>query len=116
MSTNGQLFKFEQKQQSTFKDKCLDFIANDNYDSFYLSYKKDKIRAVREKGDSIEIFTAEKTKYGEFIEATTINQPKSKEERKNIIIDLRNREMTQIEIATATGLSQSRVSQILNAQ
>lgn len=116
MPNKGQLFKFEQKQQPTFKDNGLDFISNANYDSCSLSCKNNEIRAVRKKGDSIETFTAKKTECGEFIKATKIKQPSSREKMKIAIIYLRKRGMTEIEIAEALGISQSTVSKILNAQ
>lgn len=114
MPTKGQLFKFEQKQQPIIEIKDLDFIFNSNYNS--LSYKNNKVIVTRKNGDSIETLTKEIKPYGEIIEAKKINQPSSKEEREDIIIDLRKKGMTQNEIAIATGISQSTVSGILNAQ
>ena len=114
MPTKGQLFKFEQKQQPIIEIKDLDFIFNSNFDSF--SYKNNKVIATRKNGDSIETLTKEKKPYGVIIEAIKINQPSSKEERKDIIIDLRKKGMTQNKIAIATDTSQSTVSGILNAQ
>lgn len=114
MPTKGQLFKFEQKQQPTIENKDLDFIFNSNFDSF--SYENNKVIATRKNGDSIETLIAEKKLYGVISEAIKINQPHSKEERKDIITDLIKMGMTQNIIAKATGISQPTVSRILNAQ
>lgn len=116
MATKGQLFKFEQKQQYTIKDKGLDSISDGDFDSCFFSCKNNKVSVMRKKGDSIETFTAENTKHGDFFKATKINRPNSKEERKDTYRYLNKKGMTQTEIAMATDTSQSTVSKYLNAQ
>lgn len=125
MPTKEQLFEFEQKQQSTFKDNGLDFISNGTiedtakifinkckFDKYSLSYQNGKAEVVGYKGRQTVKIKIEKTEYCRSIEATTSYSPGSKSDLTSDIIALRQQGKTQSEVAEILNMSQSYVSKI----